>query len=49
MKIYDDSERNITCDNWYTSAILTEELLKKLTLVGTVIKSKKELPKEFIQ
>lgn len=37
------------CDNWYTSVPLVDELLKKLTLFGTIIKNKKQLPKEFIQ
>lgn len=41
--------RNITTDNWYTSAELANELLKqKLTLVGTVNKRKTFIPPEFL-
>ncbi|XP_055936617.1 piggyBac transposable element-derived protein 4-like [Argiope bruennichi] len=44
-----NSGRNLTVDNWYTSYDLAKDLLKKkITLVGTVRKNKRELPKEFI-
>lgn len=39
------SGHNITCDNFFTSHKLGQELLKrKLTMVGTVRKNKPELP-----
>lgn len=41
--------RNLTCDNWYTSYPLAKELLKdKVTLVGTLKKNKRELPIDFL-
>lgn len=44
------TNRNITCDNWYTSVLLTQDLLKNcsLTLVRTIRKSKIEIPTEFL-
>lgn len=43
------SNRNITCDNWFTSIELIEYLKKKgLTCVGTMKKNKREIPKEFL-
>ncbi|XP_051915601.1 piggyBac transposable element-derived protein 4-like [Hippocampus zosterae] len=40
---------NITCDNFFTSYALGQELLKrKLTMVGTVRKNKPELPPALI-
>lgn len=42
--------RNITCDNWFTSFELIQNLFTnhKLTYVGTVRKNKRQLPPEFI-
>ncbi|XP_037550296.1 piggyBac transposable element-derived protein 4-like [Nematolebias whitei] len=41
---------NITCDNFFTSNDLGQELLKrKLTMVGTIRKNKPELPLEILQ
>lgn len=43
------SNRNITCDNWFTSVELVDHLKKKgLTCVGTLKKNKREIPKEFL-
>lgn len=46
------SNRNITCDNWFTSVSLAQDLLKepyKLTLVGTIRSNKPEIPTKFIE
>ncbi|KAM4016931.1 LOW QUALITY PROTEIN: piggyBac transposable element-derived protein 4-like [Anomaloglossus baeobatrachus] len=41
---------NITCDNFFTSYDLEQELLRrKITMVGTVKKTKPELPTELLQ
>lgn len=41
--------RNLTCDNWYTSYPLAIDLLKdKITTVGTLKRNKRELPPEFL-
>lgn len=43
------SGRNITMDNWFTSIDLAQDLLKEnLTIVGTIRRNKRELPKEFV-
>lgn len=43
------SGRNITCDNWFTSVELFEALKeKRLSLLGTVRKNKRQLPPEFV-
>lgn len=40
---------NITCDNYFTSAQLVEQLLAlNTTLVGTIRKNKKEVPRELL-
>ncbi|XP_045450544.1 piggyBac transposable element-derived protein 4-like [Melitaea cinxia] len=41
------SNRNITCDNWFTSVPLAKTLLKSpynLTMVGTIRSNKREIP-----
>lgn len=45
------TSRNLTTDNWFTSVPLVEHLLRyhKLTLVGTIRKNKREIPKEFVE
>ncbi|XP_050509192.1 uncharacterized protein LOC126886348 [Diabrotica virgifera virgifera] len=44
------SNRNVTVDNWFCSVPLADSLKsKKLTLVGTIRKNKKQLPLEFVQ
>lgn len=44
------SNRNITCDNWFTSVPLAKSLLLQpynLTLVGTIRSNKREIPEEM--
>jgi hypothetical protein len=43
------TNRNVTMDNWFTSVPLAEKLLKekKLTVIGTIKKNKRQLPPEF--
>lgn len=49
VKNIEGSNRNITTDNWYTSCQLADDLLqKKLTLLGTLRKNKREIPPEFL-
>lgn len=43
------SNKNITCDNWFTSIQLIDALKQRgLTCVGTVKKNKREIPPEFL-
>lgn len=45
----ENSNRNLTTDNYYTSMPLAEELLRKnITLLGTLKKNKAAIPKEFL-
>ncbi|CAK1591697.1 unnamed protein product [Parnassius mnemosyne] len=44
------SNRNVTCDNWFTSVPLAKNLLRQpynLTLVGTIRSNKREIPEEL--
>lgn len=43
------TNRQLTMDNWFTSIPLAKKLLEdhKITVIGTIRKDKRELPKEF--
>lgn len=44
------TNRNVTCDNWFTSVPLAKSLLRepyKLTLVGTIRSNKREIPEQM--
>lgn len=46
-----NSNRSVTCDNWYTSIPLLQRMLKdpfNLKITGTLRKNKRELPADFI-
>ena len=48
VKEIENSGRNVTCDNFFTSVSLARKVLqKKLTLVGTIRRNKPELPPKF--
>jgi len=43
------SNRNIKIDNYYTSILLADDLIKKgLTIIGTLKANKREIPPQFI-
>jgi len=45
----ENSNKNVTTDNWYTNIPLLHYLLeKKITLLGTMKKNKHEIPPEFL-
>lgn len=49
VKPIEGSNRNVTGDNWFSSIELINELKKRgLTYVGTLRKSKREVPNEFL-
>lgn len=49
LQTWKGKNRNLTCDNWYTSYPLAIDLLKdKTTMVGTLKRNKRELPPEFL-
>lgn len=49
LKEQKGSNRNLTCDNWYSSYPLALELLQdKITFIGTLKKNKRELPIELL-
>jgi hypothetical protein len=49
IKPLENSNRNLTTDNWYSSIELVNELLKRgMTFVGTLKKNKKEIPESFL-
>jgi Transposase IS4 len=49
VKDIENSKRNLTTDNWYTSIPLADYLLhKKITVIGTLKKNKREIPTEFL-
>lgn len=47
---FSGTNRNVTCDNWFTSYNLVKVLLNehRLTYVGTMKKNKREIPPEFV-
>jgi len=49
VSLIENSNRNLTIDNWYTSVPLADYLLtKKITVLGTIKKNKAEIPKQFL-
>lgn len=43
------SNRNITCDNWFMSMDLLQEMKnRRITVLGTLRSNKPEIPKEFL-
>ncbi|KAJ4442335.1 hypothetical protein ANN_03921 [Periplaneta americana] len=49
VMLYAHSNRNTTCDNWFSSVEQVDELLKfGLTYIGTIRKNKREIPEYII-
>ncbi|KAJ8968050.1 hypothetical protein NQ314_002488 [Rhamnusium bicolor] len=49
VRFIENTNRNITADNWFSSLELVEELKNRnLTYVETMRKSKREIPPEFL-
>lgn len=49
LKSIKGSNRNITFDNWFASIPLAKKMLEmKLTVIATIKKNKRELPREFV-
>ena len=49
IKSIENSNRNLTTDNYYTSVPLADYLLEnKIKLIGTLKKNKHEIPPEFL-
>jgi hypothetical protein len=45
----ENTGRNLTVDNWFSSVYLLRKLLeKKITMVSTIRKNKREIPTEFV-
>lgn len=48
LELYENTHRGVTGDNFFTSLALTNELFSRgLTYVGTIRKSRREIPREF--
>ena len=48
LELYEHTHRGITGDNFFTSLNLSDELLRRgLTYVGTIRKSRREIPRDF--
>nr|CAI5866992.1 unnamed protein product [Callosobruchus analis] len=46
---YKGRNRNLTCENWYSSYLLARHVLKdKITFVGTLKKNKRDIPVDLL-